>query len=249
MTVVAPGAVAASDWSSVRGELPAIRVAPSILAADFARLGEQVNEVIEAGARVIHLDVMDGHFVPPITFGPLVVAALTERLHSAGAIADVHLMVERPERQVTAFAAAGADVITVHYEATPNIHYTLAAIRDTGCLAGLAINPGTPAEAITSLLEVVDVVLCMTVDPGWGGQRFIAATRPKIERVRALLPDRCAVEVDGGIDRASARDCVQLGANLLVAGSAIFSRASPAAAYLELAAAATACDGTIRRRG
>ena len=243
MTVVTPAVTDAPEPSSLRDSLLAVRVAPSILAADFARLGSQVNEVIEAGARVIHLDVMDGHFVPPITFGPLVVSALSERLHAAGAIADVHLMVERPERQVGTFASAGADVITVHYEATPNIHYTLAAIHDAGCLAGVATNPGTPAEAVGSLLDAADLVLCMTVNPGWGGQRFIDATRPKIERVRALLPERCAVEVDGGIDHATARDCVELGANLLVAGSAVFGSPSPADAYVELAAAAAGGDG------
>lgn len=222
---------------SVRDSLIAVRVAPSVLAADFSRLGAQVDEVIESGARLIHLDVMDGHFVPPITFGPLVVSSLSERLHDNGAIADVHLMIERPERQIDAFAAAGADVITIHYEATPNVHYTLAAIRDTGCLAGLAINPGTPPDSIDSLGDAVDLVLCMTVNPGWGGQRFIPSTRPKIKRLRALLPDRCTVEVDGGIDRDTAPECVELGANLLVAGSSIFGQPSPGDAYARLAAA------------
>jgi ribulose-phosphate 3-epimerase len=233
-----PGATATTAPVSRRASIFGTRIAPSILAADFLRLGAQVGEVIAAGARVIHVDVMDGHFVPPITFGPLVVSALCERLQADGAIADVHLMIDRPERQIDAFVAAGADVITIHYEATPNVHYTLAAIRDAGCLAGVAINPGTPAGAIADLVDTVDLVLCMTVNPGWGGQRFIAATRPKIERLRALVGDRCAVEVDGGVDRATAPDCVELGANLLVAGSAVFGRSSPEAAYLELAAAA-----------
>jgi ribulose-phosphate 3-epimerase len=233
------GATAATALPSRRESMILeTRVVPSILAADFSRLGAQVSDVIAAGARVIHVDVMDGHFVPPISFGPLVVAALRDRLHAAGAIADVHLMIDRPERQIDAFVEAGADVITIHYEATPNVHYTLAAIRDAGCLAGVAINPGTPADAIASLVDAVDLVLCMTVNPGWGGQRFIAATRSKVERLRALVGDRCAVEVDGGVDRATAPDCVELGANLLVAGSAIFGRSSPGDGYLELTAAA-----------
>lgn len=223
--------------AGVRDTITAVRIAPSVLAADFSRLGAAVDEVIEAGARVIHLDVMDGHFVPPITFGALVVSALSERLHRVGAIADVHLMIERPEQQVDAFAGAGADVITIHYEATPNVHYTLAAIRAAGCLAGLAINPGTPAGAIRSLIDAVDLVLCMTVNPGWGGQRFIASSGTKIERLRAVLPDRCAIEVDGGIDRDRAAECVELGANLLVAGSSVFGQPSPGEAYVELAAA------------
>jgi ribulose-phosphate 3-epimerase len=138
-----PGATATPALPSRRESILGTHIVPSILAADFSRLGAHVGEVIEAGARVIHVDVMDGHFVPPISFGPLVVAALRERLHADGAIADVHLMIDRPERQIDAFVEAGADVITIHYEATPNVHYTLAAIRDAGCLAGVAINPGT----------------------------------------------------------------------------------------------------------
>jgi ribulose-phosphate 3-epimerase len=231
---------AVAQDESVRESIRKIRIAPSILAADFARIGAQVSDVIDAGARVIHMDVMDGHFVAPITFGPLVVSALSEQIHSAGAIADVHLMIDRPERQVEAFARAGADVITVHYEATPNVHYTLAAIRDAGCFAGLAINPGTPAEAIVSLLDAVDLALCMTVNPGWGGQRFIGAARPKIKRVGELLPGGCAVEGDGGIGSATAPGCVGLGANILLAGSAIFGHSSPGDALRELVAAAGA---------
>jgi ribulose-phosphate 3-epimerase len=215
----------------------ALRVVPSILSADYARLGEQVDAVLRAGARLIHFDVMDGHFVPPITFGPAVVKALTERVHEAGALADVHLMIERPERHVESFAQAGADVITVHCEATPNIHYTLAAIRDTGCRPGLALNPATAPELLAPVADMIDVAVCMTVNPGWAGQRFIDAARPKISRMRQLLPTNCAVEVDGGIGADTGRDCVRLGANLLVAGSAVFGRLSPADGYGELAAA------------
>jgi ribulose-phosphate 3-epimerase len=170
--------------------LDAIRVAPSILAADYSRLGAQVSEVLDAGARVIHFDVMDGHFVPPISFGPLIVSALSDRVHQAGAIADVHLMIEQPERQISAFAKAGADMITVHLEATPNIHYALGAIRESGCLAGLALNPGSPAETVIPLADTIDLALCMTVNPGWGGQRFIDSTHAKISRLREAVARR-----------------------------------------------------------
>ena len=129
-----------------------------------------------AGARVIHVDVMDGHFVPPITIGPLIVGALADQVHAAGGILDVHLMIERPERQVAAFARAGADVITVHAEATPHLHYALAAIKDAGCAAGAAINPATPAEALADVAGLLDLALCMSVNPGWGGQPFIPAS-------------------------------------------------------------------------
>jgi len=215
-----------------------IRVAPSILAADHARLGAQVGEVLDAGARVIHVDVMDGHFVPPITIGPLVVAALSDRIHAAGGVADLHLMIERPERHVAEFAKAGADVITVHHEATPHVHYALGAVREAGCLAGLAINPATPPDVVASVADLLGLALCMTVNPGWGGQQFIPSTRAKIKRLRELLPRACAVEVDGGIDVGIAPACVELGANLLVAGSAILGRPGPAEAYRTIVAAA-----------
>jgi ribulose-phosphate 3-epimerase len=216
------------------------RVAPSILSADFARLGEQVDEVIAAGARVIHVDVMDGHFVPPITIGPLIAAAIAERVHGAGAALDVHLMIERPGDQVAAFAEAGADCITIHQEADPHAHRTLAAIRDAGCLAGLAINPGTPVEAVRDVAAGADLLLAMTVNPGWGGQSFIPASPGKVERLAALAVDGCAIEVDGGIDATTAPGVVDAGANLLVAGSAVFAGADPGAAYRRIAAAAGA---------
>src|SRR4051794_15978948 len=167
-----------------------VRVEPSILAADFARLGEQVELVMDAGARVIHVDVMDGHFVPPISIGPLHVEALRERVHDRGGVLDVHLMVERPERRVEEFAAAGADSLIVHWEATPHVHYALMAVRDAGLHAGLAINPATPPEAIAGLVESFDHLLCMTVGPGWGGQEYIDGSTAKVARLRELLgPD------------------------------------------------------------
>jgi ribulose-phosphate 3-epimerase len=216
------------------------RVAPSILSSDFARLGAQVEAVMEAGARVIHVDVMDGHFVPPITIGPLIVSALADQVHQAGGMLDVHLMIERPERQVAEFASAGADSITVHVEATPHLHYALRAIEQAGCAAGAAVNPGTPAEALGEVAELLDLALCMSVDPGWGGQPFIGASLGKLARLRAMLPDQVAIEVDGGVDPSTAGPCAEQGASLLVAGSAIFGATDPAAAYAAIAQAAGA---------
>jgi len=221
-----------------------VRVAPSILASDFARLGEQVEQVMDAGARVIHVDVMDGHFVPPITMGPLVVEAIAEQVHGAGAVVDVHLMVERPERHVQAFAEAGADGITLHVEATPHVHYALAAVRDAGCRAGLALNPGTPVEAAGAVAADVDLLLCMTVNPGWGGQRFLEASPGRIERLRAMAGSETVIEVDGGIAAETAARCAAAGATLFVAGSAVFGAADPAAAVREITEAVAAEAGS-----
>ena len=211
------------------------RVAPSILSADFARLGEQVAEVMDAGAKVIHCDVMDGHFVPPITLGPAIVGSLSEQVHGAGGMLDVHLMIDRPEHQVAEFAKAGADMITVHWEATPHVHYALKAVRETGCLAGLAITPATPAEVIVDVLDEVDALLCMTVNPGWGGQEFIAHSVAKLQRLRSLLPEGLPLEVDGGIAASTAPRCHSAGATLFVAGSAVFGKPDPGKAYLDIA--------------
>jgi ribulose-phosphate 3-epimerase len=217
------------------------RVAPSILSADFGRLREQVAEVVAAGARVIHVDVMDGHFVPPITFGALVVGALADRVHSAGAMIDVHLMIERPERHVSEFARAGADNITVHVEATPHLHFALGAIREAGCSAGAAISPATPADSLSEVAgDSLDLALCMSVNPGWGAQALIPASLPKLERMRAALPDRVALEVDGGVHEETAGACARAGANVLVTGSAVFGSKDPAAAYARIASAAAA---------
>jgi ribulose-phosphate 3-epimerase len=201
---------------------------------------EQVKLVMDAGARVIHVDVMDGHFVPPITMGPQMVEALSEHVHGAGGWLDVHLMIERPEHHVEAFAKAGADSINIHWEATPHVHYALKAVHEAGCVAGLAINPATPPEAVTGAAESFDILLCMTVNPGWGGQTFIETSTDKVRRLRSILPDGVAITVDGGVDMRTARPCRDAGARLFVAGSAVFGTPDPAVAYTELVSAAGA---------
>ena len=211
-------------------------VAPSILSADFSRLGAQVAEVMDAGARVIHVDVMDGHFVPPITMGPLVASAIADQVHDAGGAIDVHLMVERPADHVEEFARAGADCITAHFEADAHIHRTLGAIREAGCLAGVAINPGTPADAVRELDSSADVVLCMSVNPGWGGQSFIETSPDKVRRIREVVSTP-VIEMDGGIDADTVASVVEAGATLFVAGSAVFGDPEPGGAFQRIAAA------------
>ncbi len=222
-------------------ELPSgRRVAPSILSADYSRLGAEVQEVMDAGARVIHVDVMDGHFVPPITIGPLIVESLREQIHESDGWIDVHLMIERPERHVADFVSAGADSISIHWEATPHVHYALKLVREAGLVAGLAINPATPADTVAAVADYFDILLCMTVNPGWGGQQFIDGSLDKVRRLRSVLPDRVVIEVDGGVDEETARPCREAGARLFVAGSAVFGTADPAEAYQKVAAAAGA---------
>ncbi|SFR05463.1 ribulose-phosphate 3-epimerase [Desulfoscipio geothermicus] len=218
-------------------------IAPSILSADFASLGEQVRAVERAGAEFLHIDVMDGHFVPNITIGPPVVKALRP---VSGLVFDVHLMIANPDRYIPEFAAAGADIITVHAEACPHLHRTLQIIKQAGKKAGVAFNPATSPEGLEFVLPMLDLVLVMTVNPGFGGQEFITEMLPKISRVKALLqkekPDTL-LQVDGGVNVNTASGVVESGADVLVAGSAVFGAVDPATAVAELRRAAQSGTG------
>jgi ribulose-phosphate 3-epimerase len=209
-----------------------IILAPSILTADFTRLGEDVEAAVRAGAAYIHLDVMDGRFVPNISFGPLVVAALRPLATELKAVLDVHLMIVEPERYVADFAQAGADIITVHAEATTHLHRTVQAIRELGVKAGVAINPATPLSALEEILPDLDLALIMSVNPGFGGQSYIPGSTAKIQRLRQALDaidSRADLEVDGGVKVENAAEIAAAGANVLVAGSAIFNDKQPIA--------------------
>ena len=211
-----------------------IRIAPSILSADFARLGEQVIKAVEGGADSIHLDMMDGHFVPNLTFGPPVIQALRTRTDAAF---DVHMMVENPERYIPALSEARVDLITVHVEAARHLHRVVHQIKDAGILAGVALNPATPVSAVEEILPDLDLVLVMSVNPGFGGQSFIESSVEKIEHVRRMLDERgsaAALQVDGGIGPDTAERVVRAGARMLVAGSAVFGSAHGIAGAIEL---------------
>ncbi len=218
------------------GRIPTGEIAPSLLSCDFSRLAEEITLVMDAGARVIHVDVMDGHFVPPITIGPLIVESIRDLVHGRGGILDCHLMIEQPERLVEAFAKAGADVITIHPEATPHIHYALRMIRDLGCAAGVVINPGTPVEAVEPVVEIVDLCLVMSVNPGWGGQPYIPTSTARLARLRSLLSPEVVLEVDGGVSLETIDEIRDAGTDLFVAGSSVFGSDDPAAAFKALAA-------------
>lgn len=209
---------------------PRVRIAPSILSADFSRLGEQIQQAIRAGAEIIHVDVMDGHFVPNLTLGPPIVKAIQPITSAAGVLLDVHLMVEKPERLISAFVEAGAQILSVHVETCPHLHRTVQQIKEAGCMAGVTLNPATPLASIEEILPFVDLVLVMSVNPGFGGQAYIPTITSKIARLRQMLDERALtqveLEVDGGINNQTAAIVVSVGASILVAGSAIFNHSA-----------------------
>ncbi|EJR66589.1 ribulose-phosphate 3-epimerase [Bacillus cereus VD115] len=201
-----------------------IKIAPSILSADFSKLGEEIKDVEKGGADYIHVDVMDGHFVPNITIGPLIVEAIRP---ITSLPLDVHLMIANPDNYIPTFAKAGADIITVHVEACPHLHRTIQLIKSHGIKAGVVLNPHTPVSVIEHVLEDIDMVLLMTVNPGFGGQKFIHSVLPKIKQVAEMVKERnleVEIEVDGGVNAETARLCVEAGANVLVAGSAVYNQ-------------------------
>ncbi|MFA5801592.1 MAG: ribulose-phosphate 3-epimerase [Thermoleophilia bacterium] len=216
--------------------LTTYQLAPSILSADFSRLGEDIKRVMDAGVRVIHVDVMDGAFVPNITIGPVVIDGIRDLVHDAGGVLDVHLMIEAPERYIEDFAKAGSDWICVHAEACTHLNMTLSQIRAAGCKSGVSLNPATPLSALQEVTGDIDFALMMTVNPGFSGQKFISSVLPKIQRARQLLPDGVGIEVDGGVATDTIDAVLATGANLFVAGSAVFGAPDPAAAAASLMA-------------
>ncbi|OXS63301.1 ribulose-phosphate 3-epimerase [Rossellomorea vietnamensis] len=211
-----------------------MKIAPSILSANFAELGNEIKDVEKGGADYIHVDVMDGHFVPNITLGPMIVKAIRPLTSLP---LDVHLMIENPSQYIEAFADAGADYITVHVEADPHLHRTIQMIKGKGVKAGVVLNPGTPAESIRPVLQDVDMVLLMTVNPGFGGQSFIPSVVPKIKQIREWANEvnpSLEIEVDGGINPETAAVCAEAGADVFVAGSAIYNKSDRGAAIEEL---------------
>jgi ribulose-phosphate 3-epimerase len=218
------------DW--VRGA----EVEPSLYAADFSRLGEQIETLLEAGARIFHFDVGDGHFVPPVTAGPIVLQWISPIVHRAGGRMDCHLMVEQPERHFEAIAEAGGDSVTFHYEVADDVEAVAAQARAHGLEVGLAFNPRTQPEQAAEVADPVDLVLCMSIEPGYSGQAFMPQAIPRIERLRAHLPDGTRVQVDGGVGSDNVAALREAGANLLVAGTSVFGAEDIAEAYRRLAA-------------
>jgi ribulose-phosphate 3-epimerase len=218
------GGAAVTIPTAVYGEL---HLLPSILSADFSRLGEEIDAVMDAGVRMIHVDVMDGHFVPNITIGPPVVRSLAPMVHGRGGVFSVHLMIEHPEDYLEAFVQAGADALSVHVEACRHLYHAIETIKGLGAGAGVALNPGTDVGRIRDVAALVDYVLVMTVNPGFGGQQLIEPALEKVPELRRTLPPRVAIEVDGGINRDNIRRVVEAGANWLVTGSALFGAEDP----------------------
>jgi ribulose-phosphate 3-epimerase len=201
-----------------------VKIAPSILSANFAKLGEEILDVERGGADYIHVDVMDGHFVPNITIGPLIVEAIRPVTKLP---LDVHLMIEKPDQYIEQFVKAGADIITVHVEACTHLHRTIQTIKSFGIKAGVVLNPATPVSTIEQIIDDVDMVLLMTVNPGFGGQKFIQSVVPKIKQVANLIKERnlsVEIEIDGGVDEHTAKICIEAGATVLVAGSAVYNK-------------------------
>jgi ribulose-phosphate 3-epimerase len=220
-----------SDWAR------AVEVEPSIYAADFSRLGDQLGALAEAGARVFHFDAGDGHFIPEITIGPVVLASISPLVHAWGGVLDCHLMTERPERHFEAVARAGGDSVTFHVEAVEDLLQAIANARSLGLGVGVALNPETAVEEAVAAAEGVDLVLCMSIHPGYSGQSFMPEATARIEQLRASLPSDVRLQVDGGINTETIRVAHEAGADLLVAGSAVFWRDDPAIAYRELVGA------------
>jgi ribulose-phosphate 3-epimerase len=214
-----------------------VEVEPSLYAADFSRLGEQLGRLVEAGAKVFHFDAGDGHFIPEITIGPVVLASISPLVHGWGAVLDCHLMVSEPERHFEPVARAGGDSVTFHVEACDDPARAVAHARELGLGVGLAFNPETPVEDAVEAADGVDLVLCMSIHPGYSGQAFMPGAVTRIERLRSLLPEEVRVQVDGGINGETIRAVRDAGADLLVAGSAIFWRDDPASGYVDLVAA------------
>lgn len=217
-----------SDWT--RGT----EIEPSIYAADFARLGEQLDEVLSAGARILHFDIGDGHFVPPVTIGPVVLRSIEVMVHEVGGVLDCHLMVENPARHFRELAESGADSVTFHVEVVDDIASVVDEARSLGLGVGIALNPGTDLDVVAEAARDVDLALCMSIDPGYSGQAFMTEALPRIAQLRSLLPEAVSVQVDGGINADTAPQARAAGANLLVAGSAVFCQDNAAAAYREL---------------
>ena len=219
-----------SDWN--RG----VEVEPSLYAADFTRLGEQVDELLDAGVRIFHFDVGDGHFIPPVTMGPIVLQSIAPLVYGAGARLDCHLMVESPDRHFSQFREAGADSVTVHLEVCPDLPPVVAQAREEGLAVGMVFNPETSVDhaAAAAIEAEVDLVLCMSVHPGYSGQAFIPESVERVRRLRELLPEAVPVQVDGGVGRENIRELFEAGARLFVAGGTIFGSGNPAGAYREL---------------